>query len=209
MTEQAKQELRELIQGGETLAVEFKGDWSGNKQAPNNPGLPDKDLTEALVALANTEGGYLLLGVEDDSTMTDVRPRHQDEKGLMAMVTHRTIPFLSVNAVLCELDGHTVMRIEVPKSRQLIATTEGVLLRRRLKTDGKPEAVPFYPHEFMSRQSSFGDIDPSAIVMEEIAYNQLDGLQRLRLRQMIEVYHGMQRSRIFLTRNWIWHCSWS
>lgn len=190
MTEQAKQELRELIQGGETLAVEFKGDWSGNKQSPNNPGLPDKDLTEALVALANTEGGYLLLGVEDDSTMTDVRPRHQDEKGLMAMVTHRTIPFLSVNAVLCELDGHTVMRIEVPKSRQLIATTEGVLLRRRLKTDGKPEAVPFYPHEFMSRQSSFGDIDPSAIVMEEIAYNQLDGLQRLRLRQMIEVYHG-------------------
>lgn len=49
------------------------------------------------------------------------------------------------------------MRIEVPKSRQLIATTEGVLLRRRLKADGKPEAVPFYPHEFMSRQSSFGD----------------------------------------------------
>ena len=190
MTEQAKQELRELIQGGETLSVEFKGDWCGNKQLPNNSGLPDKDLTEALVALANTEGGYLLLGVEDDGTMTDVRPRHQDEKGLMAMVTHRTIPFLSVNAIFCELDGHTIMRIEVPKSRQLIATTEGVLLRRRLKADGKPEAVPFYPHEFMSRQSSFGDIDPSAIVMEEIAYNQLDGLQRLRLRQMIEAYHG-------------------
>ena len=190
MTEQAKQELRELVQGGETLTVEFKGDWSGNKQTPNNPGLPDKDLTEALVALANTEGGCLLLGVEDDGAMTDVRPRHQDEKGLMALVTHRTIPFLSVNAILCELDGHTIMRIEVPKSRQLIATTEGVLLRRRLKADGKPEAVPFYPHEFMSRQSSFGDVDPSAIVIEEIAYNQLDGLQRLRLRQMIEAYHG-------------------
>ena len=77
MTEQSKQELRELIQGGETLSVEFKGDWSRNKQSPNNPGLPDKDLTEALVALANTEGGYLLLGVEDDGTLTDVRPRHQ------------------------------------------------------------------------------------------------------------------------------------
>ena len=64
MSEQAKQKLLELIQGGETLTVEFKGDWSGNKMAPNNPGLSDKDLTEALIALANTEGGFLLLGVE-------------------------------------------------------------------------------------------------------------------------------------------------
>ena len=54
MTEQAKQELRELIQGSETLTVEFKGDWSGNKLSPNNPGLPDKDLTEALVALGKS-----------------------------------------------------------------------------------------------------------------------------------------------------------
>ena len=190
MTEQAKQELRELVQGGETLTVEFKGDWSGSKQSQNNPGLSDKDLTEALVALANTEGGHLLLGVEDDGTLTDVRLHHQDEKGLMAMVAHRTTPFLSVNAVLCDYDGHTIMRIDVSKSRQLIATTEGVLLRRRLKADGTPEAVPFYPHEFLSRQSSFGDIDPSAIVMEDIACKQLDVLQRLRLRQMIETYHG-------------------
>ena len=190
MSEQSKQELRELIQGGETLTVEFKGDWSGNKMAPSNPGLSDKDLTEALIALANTEGGFLLLGVEDDGSLTDVRTKHQDEKGLMAMVAHRTTPFLSIDAVLCDLDGHSIMRIEVPKSRQLVATTEGVLLRRRLKADGKPEAVPFYPHEFLSRQSSFGDIDPSAIIFEEISYKQLDGIQRLRLRQMIETYHG-------------------
>ena len=84
MSEQSKQELRELIQGGENLTVEFKGDWSGNKMAPSNPGLSDKDLTEALIALANTEGGFLLLGVEDDGSLTDVRTKHQDEKGLMA-----------------------------------------------------------------------------------------------------------------------------
>ena len=70
--------------------------------------------------LANTEGGYLLLGVEDDGTLTDVHPRHQNEKGLMTMVSHRTTPFLSVNATLCELDGHSIMRVEVQKSRQLI-----------------------------------------------------------------------------------------
>jgi len=49
--------LRDLIEGGETLSVEFKGDWSGNRQTGDNPGLSDKDLTEALVAMANTNSG--------------------------------------------------------------------------------------------------------------------------------------------------------
>jgi ATP-dependent DNA helicase RecG len=30
--------------------------------------------------------------------------------------------------------------------------------------NGKPEAVPFYPHEFTRRQSSMGLTDPSAMV---------------------------------------------
>ena len=43
------EELGKLIAGGETLTVEFKSDRKG---------LPDRDLIEAVVALANTEGGY-------------------------------------------------------------------------------------------------------------------------------------------------------
>lgn len=50
------EELKKLIVGGETLTVEFKSDRKG---------LPDRDLVEAVVALANTEGGVLLLGAED------------------------------------------------------------------------------------------------------------------------------------------------
>ena len=41
----------------ESLTVEFKSDRKR---------LPDTELVEALVCLANTEGGTLWLGVEDD-----------------------------------------------------------------------------------------------------------------------------------------------
>ena len=50
--------------GKETLTKEFKSDV---KEAQ---GLPDSDLVEAVVALANTDGGCVYLGVEDDGTPT-------------------------------------------------------------------------------------------------------------------------------------------
>ena len=43
----------------ETLTVEFKSDLKK---------LSDRELIESLVCLANTEGGELWLGVEDDVT---------------------------------------------------------------------------------------------------------------------------------------------
>lgn len=62
------EELKKLIAGGETLTVEFKSDRKG---------LPDRDLVEAVVALANTEGGVLLLGAEDGTgEITGLHPSH-------------------------------------------------------------------------------------------------------------------------------------
>jgi ATP-dependent DNA helicase RecG len=74
----------------------------------------------------------------------------------------------------------------------LVSTSDGLLVRRRLKLDGTPEAVPFYPHEFIQRQSSMGLVDPSAMVLEDLAVSQLDPLQRLRIRNAIKKYGGEQ-----------------
>ena len=59
-----QQEWKKLLAEGETLSVEFKSDLKG---------LPDRDLVAAVVAMANTEGGLILLGVEDDGSVTGVR----------------------------------------------------------------------------------------------------------------------------------------
>ncbi|MBR4662586.1 MAG: putative DNA binding domain-containing protein [Lentisphaeria bacterium] len=181
-------DLKTLIQGGETLSVEFKGDWEGSRRSPN--GLPDKDLVTAVVSLANTKGGYLLLGVEDNGDITGLRPRHQDPIGMAAMIANRTNPALSVEVSLCDIADEKIAIISVPNSHQLVSTSEGLLVKRRMQVDGKPEAVPFYPHEFISRQSSFGLIDPSAIVLTDIAVAELDPLQRIRLRKAVKTYMG-------------------
>jgi ATP-dependent DNA helicase RecG len=137
-----EQEILALLQRGEDLTLEFKSDAKS---------LPDRDLVAAVVSLANTEGGELLLGVEDDGTITGLHPNHQNLSGLPALIANRTNPAIPVGVERCELQGKLVARISVPKSRQLVSTSDGLLLRRRLKLDGTPEAVPFYPHEFIQR----------------------------------------------------------
>ncbi len=174
-------QLKEILASGETLQVEFKSDLKC---------LSDRDLISAIVALANTEGGDLLLGVEDSGTITGLHSNHQDITGLAALVANRTSPPLSVRIELCPIGQQSIARIRVPKSRQLVATSEGLFQRRRLKADGKPEAVPFYPHEFTQRQSVLGLTDPSALPMFDLTSEDLNPLERQRIREAIRRYGG-------------------
>lgn len=176
-------EIEMLIQQGESMTVEFKSDLRC---------LPDRDLVATVVSLANTEGGNLLLGVEDDGTVTGLHANHLQVSGIPSLIANKTNPPLSVWAERIELAGKPIAHIAVPNSRQLVSTSDGLLVRRRLKLDGTPEAVPFYPHEFIQRQSSMGLVDPSSMVLEDIDAYQLDPLQRLRLRNAIKKYGGEQ-----------------
>uniref|UniRef100_UPI0025EF796F AlbA family DNA-binding domain-containing protein n=1 Tax=Selenomonas sp. AE3005 TaxID=1485543 RepID=UPI0025EF796F len=70
----------------ETLTIEFKSD--------KKP-LPDNDIIDAVVAFANTEGGDLYLGIEDDGTVTGLHPSHQDITRLTAFIANKTVPPVS------------------------------------------------------------------------------------------------------------------
>lgn len=176
-----RDECIHILAKGETLTVEFKSDAKG---------LPDRDLVAAVVALANTEGGLLLLGVEDDGTVTGLRPNHENASGLAALIANRTSPPIAVRAEIIDWDDKKVLSIEVPKSRSIVSTSDGLLLRRRLLASGRPEAVPFYPHEFIQRQSAMGLVDPSATPLTSLSVEDLNPLERQRIRESIRRYGG-------------------
>jgi len=174
-------EWNTIFDKGETLTVEFKSDVKG---------LPDRDLVAAVVAIANTEGGLILLGVEDDGTVTGVRRAHQDTAGLAALIANRTNPPVAVRAELVDWNKKKFLNIQVPKTRNIVSTSDGVLLRRRLMVSGKPEAVPFYPHEFIQRQSAMGLVDPSAAPVVSLTVDDLNLVERQRIRESIRRYGG-------------------
>jgi len=165
----------------ESLTVEFKSDRRK---------FSDAELVEAVVCLANTEGGELWLGVEDDGTPTGLHAEHRMLAGLAGMIAARTSPSLTVSVEAVELAGVPVARIRVPKAHGEVATNGGVYLRRRLKHDGKPECAPMLPHDRISRASSFGLMDVSAQPVAGATLADLDPLERERLRQAVQQYGG-------------------
>ncbi|MGB7296578.1 MAG: crosslink repair DNA glycosylase YcaQ family protein [Candidatus Aminicenantales bacterium] len=173
--------LNDILAAGETLHVEFKRDVKS---------LPDREIVAAVVALANTEGGLLLLGVEDDGSVTGIQPNHQDASGLAALIANRTNPPVAVKTEISVWDRKKILIVEVPKSRSIVSTSDGLLLRRRLLASGKPEAVPFYPHEFIQRQSALGIVDPSAMPLTSLTVEALNPLERQRIREAIRRYGG-------------------
>lgn len=169
------------LPAAESLTIEFKSDRKR---------LPDTELVEALVCLANTEGGELWLGVEDDGQATGLHADHAVLLGLAGLVAARTSPSLQVDVHAVEVGSVRVACIRVPKVQAEVATTAGVSLRRRIKHDGTPECVPMLPHERISRASSFGLVDVSAQPVAGCTLADFDPLERERLRQAVQQYGG-------------------
>ena len=175
-------ELRALIAGGESPTVEFKSD-----RGP----LSDADLIETVVCLSNEQGGVLLVGVEDDGTVTGLHTRHQTRPGLLAaFVASRTVPPLTVDVTFAALSEGIVAVLDVPAAPQPVATSDGKLLTRYTDTHGQPGCRPLYPHELSGWRADRGLTDVSAGPIPGATWADLDPLEFVRLRRLVEENRG-------------------
>lgn len=172
--------MERLIPQSESLTVEFKSDR--NK-------LSNDVLIDAIVAFANTEGGDLYLGVEDNGEITGRHESHKDFSQLSAFIANRTIPPISVRVEEIEV-GLPVIKIHVPKCRSIVASSAGKMQRRQIKMDGTPENVPMYPYEISTRLSELSLLDYSAQPVPNAVYEDLDPLEREHLRSILRNYNG-------------------
>lgn len=170
------------IPSRETIITEFKSDRKG--------GYPDKDLVEAIVAMANTDGGCLYLGIEDDGEITGLAKKHEDEKGLAAMVMNNIIPSFYITAEMLTINKINIMKISIPKSNTILATIQGKILRRRLKSNGEPENIPMYPFEIATRLSNLKLLDFSAQTIPGVSVEVFDENELKRMRSMIKKSNG-------------------
>ena len=178
----------------ESLTVEFKSDLQRPdvSEKKRKFGYPDSDLIDEIVGMANTEGGSLYLGVEDDGAITGLAPAHEDTIGLTAMVSNRTVPSLTIRAEIISIQGKQILIIDIPKSYSIIATVNGKILRRRIKADGSPENVPLYPFEIPHRLSNLSQLDVSAQPISEGQLEDLSHEQMNRIRSIIRERNGDQ-----------------
>ena len=164
----------------ENLIIEFKSDRTC---------ISDSELIDAVVAFANTDGGDLYLGVEDNGDITGIHDKHKDITQLSAFIANKTVPPVPVRVEMLEV-GESVVKISVPKRTSIVASSTGKIQRRRIKADGTPENIPMYPYEIATRLSNLNLLDYSLQVVPDSDYTDLDPVERERLRNIIRMYRG-------------------
>lgn len=176
--------LDTLIRRGETLEAEFKSDRRL---------LNDQKIYEEIVALANTNGGVLLIGVEDDGRVTGTQPRHgttTDPLRIQSAIFNNTAPSINTRVSVVAHTGGNVIAVEVDRYPEICATMRGQALHRVIGPDGKPATVPFYPRDHLTRRVALGQLDYSATLLENLSFDDLDPLEFERLRQTITTLRG-------------------
>ncbi len=172
-------EVEALAAAGEALRVEFK---RGARRSLN-----DDTIVEAVTCLANGGGGTLLLGVEDDGTITGLEPRHGETTQphlLQAMIVNRTEPPVATFVEILTVNACAVAAISVPDADSPIGTSSGRYVRRRLDANGRPECAPYPLHEMLSAGLSSQGRDYAATPARGAVKEDLDPAEFERFRGM-------------------------
>ncbi len=97
--------LLELIEEGESLVCEFKRKFSSHEK-----------IAREMIAFANTKGGYLIFGVDDDKTLVGV----ESEKEIAELIKETALdycePSLEFKNCFLEVKGKEIVVAEIPES---------------------------------------------------------------------------------------------
>jgi ATP-dependent DNA helicase RecG len=165
-----------VLAGGENLTTEFKRR------------VNDDELVLAVVCLANSQGGTLVVGVEDDGRIVGAAPRHgasTHPSRVAALIQARTEPPVATEVSVVSVSGHEILVVEVPTADPAPAGTKnGTFVRRVLDPTGRPECRPMTPHEIVSMGFSARGIDYAASVARGATEQDLDPLEFDRFRRL-------------------------
>jgi ATP-dependent DNA helicase RecG len=100
-------DIRQLIAQGEGNTIEFKE----RLPAP-------AELAKEIVALANTDGGWLLVGVTDRGDVRGVAFGDREAQLVLNVARNNCVPHLQPRIETVELNGKTVAVIQVERGRQ-------------------------------------------------------------------------------------------
>lgn len=101
-------ELKQLVSLGEGISLEFK------RRVPR-----DERIAKEVIALANTQGGRILVGVDDDGEITGLDDASEQEFLLRRAIERRTQPVVDVRTErIVVAPRRDVILVTVPESDQ-------------------------------------------------------------------------------------------
>jgi ATP-dependent DNA helicase RecG len=98
--------ITDILSQGENSAVEFK-----------SAGTNAEMIAREMISFANTNGGVILVGVEDDGTISGVDTDKQNETWASNIARDAVVPPLNVHSQTVDFQGKHLLYIDVPKGK--------------------------------------------------------------------------------------------
>lgn len=172
-----REEFEDILKAGETDTVEFKS-WIKAKNTKERVAL----AVDELIAFANTKGGTVYFGVEDDThEVTGCDPKYNGQR-LIESIYDKTRPPLFTEISDFIYEGKTVITITAKPDGTTYATTDGRCLKR-LGRNSKP----FYPDEMSNKYSSIQNPDFSGQIVDESTEDDINKLEIYNLKEKLKL----------------------
>lgn len=98
-----KHVVEELIAQGENSSIEFKSD-----------NVRPEALAREMVAFSNLLGGTVLIGVEDDGSITGLQPPH-NEVWISTIARNNIVPAILPAVEIIKIEGKNIAVVQIPK----------------------------------------------------------------------------------------------
>lgn len=171
-----KSEFEKILKKGESIDTEFKS-WVKASSMKMRIAL----VVDELIAFANSKGGTVYLGVEDNGEVTGCSGNY-DLQNIVESIYDKTRPALFTEPGEIEYQGMKVITLTVEHDGTTYATTDGRCLRRLGKN-----SKPYYPDEMSNKYSTVQNPDFSGQILVESAEDDINKLEIYRLKEKLKV----------------------
>ena len=158
-----EQSLKNIIAQGETITVEFKSWIKANSMKDRiNFVVPE------LIAFANSKGGTVYLGIEDNGDVTGCSGNY-DLQNICESIYEKTRPPMFTDIEEINYQGKKIIAISVAHDGNTYATSDGRCLRRLGKN-----SKPYYPDEMSHIYSVAQTPDFSSQIIAESSVDDIN-----------------------------------
>ena len=171
-----EQSINDIITKGETTTVEFKS-WikADSMKERINLAVPE------LIAFANSKGGTVYLGIEDNGDVTGCFGKY-DLQNICESIYDKTRPPMFTDIEELEYQGKKIIAISVMPDGNTYATTDGRCLKRLGKN-----SKPYYPDEMSHIYSTSQTPDFSSQIIAESSVEDINLMVVYSLKEKLKI----------------------